>query len=138
MRGWERPDWPAGSNAALVARQVRCSTGATNVAPRAGRWLKATAPEAATKRLADGPAPVSQGAIRLLAELERLAAAGAVLPSGDALAASVGLTRLTQYFAELRSAGLAHSEGRGPVRQVELVQAGVMLSTAEPARRIGA
>lgn len=74
----------------------------------------------------------------LLAELERLARAGAVCPDTNDLAAAIGCdaAKLKQVLRSLKANGdvvveMSH-DGRGPVRVVRLPRLGLI--TADPTR----
>jgi hypothetical protein len=135
MPTFARADWPLGSNARLLAHQVRTATGYTKAPDGVMRnppgWggINRKVVDLADGRAADGPD-------RLYALLKAIARNGEVVPRNDALAERLGLTamstqRVATWLGDLETRGLIQRRPRGPRREIVMLKLGIVLSAAE-------
>lgn len=139
-----------GHNDALLARQIRTSSGATNLLDRTALpprvALAAVAPP-----MVEAPPLVplwlldaereelSDRALRLLVVLEGIARAGDVMPIEDVIAGQVGgvtAQAIKRDYAELERAGHIRRESGGKVRAIELRQMGMVVSNSAVPRAV--
>lgn len=152
MRIYHRPDWPPGSNAALLERQVRTPFGFTwrarrpSALPWPGRRAEATealrSTEPQPNSVVSVTTPPGKIAGSLLALLHALADADAVLPSSEVLADRVGAgifrtSRISNLLEQLEERGLVRRHTRHSRREIELIARGVLLSPDAPPRPLG-
>lgn len=130
-----RRDWPAGSNQALLRRQIRTPSGYTSAPPprpRPPARIEIVVPESWR-----APAVRRGGPDRLLAVLHDIADRGEPLPMNAELLFRVGmdveLHEVSHWLGELERRGLIARSGRSHVtRVITLLDRGVMLRAAGP------
>lgn len=136
MMIYRRADWPPGSNAALLARQIRTATGFTSP----GRKQVMRVPEGFGKSVAPPqplpPDELGAKAAALLAVLHAVADNGAMMPDASDLAEAIGYSRLsvrlvTVLMLELEASGEIRRYGTAKRRFLVLVARGVVISNVE-------
>lgn len=129
-----RPDWPSGSNAALLAKQRRCSTGASAIGGAAtGPTLAGVrVVERAAKRAGEDAGSAAFLDAAVMKALRQVLEIGGVLPPDAGLSRMTGLSigLVRGALERLRRREVIAIETRGTKRAIRLVTEGVVLRTA--------
>lgn len=138
-----RPDWPPGSNAALLAKQVRSGAGCSHKGTSAPAFL----PAGFGKCVAATPAPAPEPPRRtrandLLDILEGIGRRGEMIPTNADLLGRLGLSllsvaNLTRMIAGLEIDGLIRRRVVGRRRWIDLFRLGLVISNTAPPAPIG-
>lgn len=138
MRIIPRPDWLTGSNAALLAEQIRSPFGFTARGRKASAPPVRPAPIGAAQRPALPAVSDGSAAGKLLAVLMALADQDAALPVSDVLGEQIGAspnfraTRISNLLHVIEEAGQVRRHACRRRRDIELVARGLVLTEAGP------
>ena len=141
-----------GHNDALLARQIRTSSGATNLPERVALPARVVVvavapPEPEAPRLAPlwlldaERAELSEVAERLMATLEQVARDGGVMPIEDEIVRRVGgvtVQSIRNVYRGLEAVGFIRRRTAGAVRSIDLVQLGLTISNRAAPRLVTA